>query len=92
MLCSFILNVQASTNKLETDTSSGCICCKNCKEQKCQDLCKKWSHMSAEEQKSTEGKKVKEECMAICKEHKCCSSTNQTSCEGMQGKGCCEKK
>lgn len=68
-----------------------CACCKNCKDEKCKELCKKWCSMSAEERKSDSGKKVKGECVKICKEKKCCSADGK--CEGMmEGKDCCKKK
>lgn len=94
MLCALIINVKAvNTDKqLKNDTSMSCACCKNCKDEKCKELCQKWSNMSPEAQKSEEGKKVKEECLQICKAKKCCSSTGKASCEGMEGKGCCKKK
>ena len=96
MLCALIINVKATTNdKIRKTHATECECCKNCKDEKCKELCKKWSGMSAETQKSEEGKKVKEECMAICKEKKCCSSNGKATCEGMEGKdgkGCCKKK
>lgn len=92
LLCLLMLNVKAiNTNdnpKKSTDTE--CKCCKDCKDEKCKELCKKWSDMTSEQQKGDEGKKVKEECLRICKEKKCCSSSG--TCEGMEGKGCCKKK
>ncbi|HWY36069.1 MAG TPA: hypothetical protein VNX68_15600 [Nitrosopumilaceae archaeon] len=95
MLCALVINVKAdNTNKKsEIQTSTECECCKNCKEEKCKELCKKWCGMTAEARKSAEGKKVKEECIKICKEKKCCTSTSgKTACEGMEGKDCCKKK
>lgn len=80
MLCILMLNVntiRANGNALISHTTD-CSCCKNCKDDKCKDLCKQWSNMSVADQKSDAGKKVKEECAKIC--------------EGMEGKGCCVKK
>jgi len=95
MLCALIVNVNASTtnHKIKGDPTE-CSCCKNCKDEKCKELCKKWCGMTAEAQKSAEGKKVKDECMKICKEKKCCSADGKTgTCEGMMdGKNCCKKK
>jgi LAS superfamily LD-carboxypeptidase LdcB len=93
MLCALIINVKAiNPNNPKTSKITECECCKNCKDDKCKELCKQWSNMTAEAQKSEEGKKVKDECMKICAEKKCCSSTGKTTCEGMEGKGCCNKK
>jgi len=88
VLCALMFNVSAIGN---APASSDCECCKNCKDDKCKDLCKQWSNMTADAQKSDAGKKVKEECAKICKEKKCCSSSDKGSCSGMDGKGCCKK-
>jgi hypothetical protein len=92
MLCALILNVKAiNVNNLKKGDPTECSCCKNCKDEKCKELCKKWCGMSAEARKSEEGKKVKDECTKICKEKKCCSPDGK--CEGMtEGKDCCKKK
>jgi hypothetical protein len=96
MLCSLTMTVKAATgnDKQKKSTGTECSCCKNCKEEKCKELCTKWCAMTAEEKKSVDGKKVKEECIKICKEKKCCSSDGKaTTCEGMMdGKDCCKKK
>ncbi|MES1226098.1 MAG: hypothetical protein ABUT20_62055 [Bacteroidota bacterium] len=95
MLCALIINVKAinAGNYSKSVKSTSCECCKNCKDEKCKELCTKWSNMTPEAQKSEEGKKVKEECLQICKEKKCCSSDGKaTTCAGMEGKGCCKKK
>lgn len=96
MLCALMLNVKAiNANIKSIATTTECECCKNCKDDRCKELCKKWSNMTAEAQKSEEGKKVKDECIKICKEKKCCSSSDgkTTTCEGMMdGKDCCKKK
>jgi hypothetical protein len=94
MLCALIVNVKAINvngdgKKAKATT---CECCKNCKDDKCKELCSKWSGMSAKEKESAEGKKVKEECMNICKEKKCCSTSGKATCAGMEGAGCCSKK
>jgi hypothetical protein len=93
MLCALIVNVKAVnlTNKTTGSNPTECSCCKNCKDDKCKELCKKWCGMTTEAQKSDEGKKVKEECLKICKEKKCCSADGK--CEGMtEGKSCCKKE
>ncbi len=98
MLCAFMLNISAVNARTITTGGTSCECCKNCKDEKCKELCKKWSEMSADERKSDEGKKVKEECTKICnekcKEQKCCSSEgSSSSCQSMmEGKDCCKKK
>lgn len=94
MLCALIINVKAinTGNDPKTSKTSGCDCCKNCKDEKCISLCKKYSEMTAEAQKGDEGKKVKEECMKICKEKKCCSSDGKSACMDKDAKGCCKKK
>lgn len=92
VLCAIIINVKAVNPGDHSKKASSCECCKNCKDDKCKELCAKWSNMTPEAQKSEEGKKVKEECLKICKEKKCCSSDGKTTCEGMEGKGCCKKK
>ncbi len=93
MLCAFIVNTNALTL---THTFKGepmeCACCKNCKDDKCKELCKKWAGMTPEVQKSEKGQLVKEECIKICKEKKCCSADGK-GCESMmEGKDCCKKK
>ena len=93
MLCLLVVNVKAinTTNNFKKGDPTECSCCKNCKDEKCKELCKKWCAMTAEERKSDAGKKVKEECMNLCKEKKCCSADGK--CEGMmEGKDCCKKK
>src|SRR3954462_2397586 len=92
VLCALIINVKAVNTKMNNTTE--CSCCKNCKDEKCKELCKKWSEMTAEAKESVEGQKVKEECLAICKVKKCCSVNGKTAtCEGMmEGKDCCKKK
>ena len=95
MLCALIINVKAiNTNmKAVNAEATECECCKNCKDDKCKALCLEWSKMTAQAQKSEEGKKVKEECIKICKEKKCCSKDGNTACEKMEGKAaCCKKK
>ena len=95
MLCALILDVKATgvTNQTSSSKTADCECCKNCKDEKCKELCKKWSSMTADERKGEEGKKVKEECIKICKEKKCCSSSDKNTCEAMmEGKSCCKKK
>jgi hypothetical protein len=94
MLCTFIVTTKAVTvtNKSKNDNPT-CACCKNCKDEKCMALCKKWAGMTPEARKSAEGQKVKDECMGLCKEKKCCSADGKTTCEGMMdGKDCCKKK
>lgn len=93
VLCALTtVNAGVLTNPKFT-AASACECCKNCKDDQCKALCKKWAGMSAEEQKSAAGQQVKEECMKICKEKKCCSSDGKSaSCENMtSGKSCCKK-
>jgi hypothetical protein len=95
MLCLLVVNVQAinKNDGSKKSASTECSCCKNCKDEKCKELCTKWCGMTAEARKSDEGKKVKEECMKICKEKKCCSADGKTTCEAMMdGKDCCKKK
>ena len=96
MLCALILNVKAinTNNNFKKGDPTECSCCKNCKDEKCKELCKKWCAMTAEAKKGAEGKKTKEECIKICKEKKCCSADGKsTTCEGMMdGKDCCKKK
>jgi hypothetical protein len=95
MLCALTINVKAVNTGDEPKNSktTECTCCKNCKDEKCKELCKQYSNMTDEAQKGDEGKKVKEECMKICKEKKCCSSSEKATCDGMmEGKGCCKKK
>ncbi len=95
MLCALMMNVKAMTNNDGTKkpgTATECSCCKNCKDEKCKELCTKWNGMSAEARKSEEGKKVKDECMKICEEKKCCSSDGKSGCATMEGKDCCKKK
>jgi len=96
VLCLFVVNVTAINAHGNSSKRDGteCSCCKNCKDEKCKELCKKWCGMTAEARKSNEGKKVKEECIKICKEKKCCSVDGKTStCESMMdGKDCCKKK
>jgi hypothetical protein len=93
MLCLFVSNVNAINlgNNPSKKDGTECSCCKNCKDEKCKELCKKWCGMTAEARKSNEGKKVKDECMKLCKEKKCCSTDGK--CEGMmESKDCCKKK
>jgi hypothetical protein len=94
VLCALIINVKAinASGDHKNNKSTSCECCKNCKDEKCKELCSKWSNMTAEAQKSEEGQKVKAECLQICKEKKCCSSDGKATCAGMEGKGCCKKK
>lgn len=93
MLCVVLINVKATNLGNPPSKATSCECCKNCKDDRCKELCAKWSNMTPEAQKSDEGKKVKEECLKICKEKKCCSADGKTAtCEGMEGKGCCKKK
>jgi hypothetical protein len=97
MLCTLVINVKAVTikNKAENgNPTTECTCCKNCKDEKCIALCKKWASMSPEARKGEAGQQVKNECMAICKEKKCCAADGKTaSCEAMmEGKDCCKKK
>ncbi|MCC6690398.1 MAG: hypothetical protein IT235_02585 [Bacteroidia bacterium] len=93
-LCALIINVIPvnAGNEKKVPVTTECTCCKDCKDEKCKELCKKFSSMSAEEQNGAAGEKVKEECTKICKEKKCCSSDAKSSCAGMEGKGCCKKK
>ena len=92
VLCVFALNVNNmyAGNNAKTFKTTDCKCCKKCKDDKCKELCKKWSNMTAEAQKGEEGQKVKAECLKICAEKKCCSPSG--TCPGMEGKGCCKKK
>ncbi|MBS1647563.1 MAG: hypothetical protein JST67_09510 [Bacteroidetes bacterium] len=93
MLCFLVLNVKAinSVYNLKKGDPTECSCCKNCKEDKCKALCKKWCSMTADEKKSEAGKKVKNECVKMCEEKKCCSADGK--CEGMmESKNCCKKK
>lgn len=93
VLCAFISTKATVSTTPKSHTHAVCECCKNCKDDQCKALCKKWSAMTAEEQKSAAGQQVKEECMKICKEKKCCSADGKSaSCEGMMsGKNCCKK-
>lgn len=96
LLCTLIVSIKAvniNYKSKNNNPTTDCSCCKNCKNEKCIALCKKWADMTPEARKGEEGKKVKEECMAICKEKKCCSADGKTSCEAMMnGKDCCKKK
>ena len=96
MLCAFIVNVKAinSDGPKVKKAEATCECCKNCKDDKCKELCTKWCSMTPEAQKSEEGKKVKADCMKICEAKKCCTSADgkATACEMMEGKSCCKKK
>lgn len=97
MLCVIMINVKASNvvDKSKLSVTTECGCCKDCKDEKCKELCKKWSNMSEEAQKSEEGKKVKEECTKLCAEHKDCTSSKKkkkANCESKEAKDCCKKK
>ena len=100
VLCALMLNIKtinANNDKPSKATKNECCnkseCCKNCNDEKCKELCTKMNNMTEEQQKSAEGKELKEECMKICKEQKCCSSDGKaTSCADMEGKSCCNKK
>lgn len=90
MLCVLMLNI----NAINAASFTGHDCCKNCKDDKCKEICQKYSEMTPEAQKSDEGKKIMEECKVKCKDAKCCDS--KSSCEDMSKKGkkgsCCKKK
>lgn len=92
MLCALV-STNATVSLVKKPNDHACECCKNCKDDQCKALCKKWSAMTADEQKSPAGQQVKEECMKICKEKKCCSADGKSSsCESMMsGKSCCKK-
>lgn len=94
MLCALIVNVKAinTGNEPKNSKTTECVCCKNCKDEKCKELCKQYSDLTAEAQQSEEGKKIKAECMALCEKNKCCSSSDKATCEGKEAKGCCKKK
>jgi hypothetical protein len=97
MLFALIVNVKAQTNEKEAKqtTSTECVCCHDCKNDKCKELCKKFNELTGEAQKGEEGKKVKEECMSICKENKssaCSAHYEKAACEGKKKKACCKKK
>lgn len=93
VLCAFVSTQAMISATPKSNDHTSCACCKNCKDDQCKALCAKWSALTAEEQKSPAGQKVKEECTKICKEKKCCSSDGQSSsCESMTtGKSCCKK-
>ncbi len=90
-LCILTFSVNGVIAKSGTKPTTDCQCCKDCKDDKCKDLCKQWNSMTADTQKSDAGKKVKEECAKICKENKGCSSSGKSTCLQMDGKGCCKK-
>ena len=92
MLCAIAMNINASMATVNTITgtqNNECACCKNCKSEKCKELCTKWDKMSSEDKKSKEGIAVKEECAKLCTTEKCCSSS---SCNKKAKKDCCSKK
>ena len=64
-------------------------CCKNCKDEKCKEMCAKYKAMSDTEKESEAGKKLAEECKALCKKNKCCKKEDK-KCESKEGKGCCK--
>ena len=98
MLCAITMNVKAingGDSKVK-QAATTCSCCKNCKDDKCKELCAKYCAMTPEAQKSDDGKKVKADCMKICEAKKCCTSADgktATACTDMEGgKSCCKKK
>ena len=93
MLCAIAMNINASmatVNTISNTQNHECACCKDCKSDKCKELCTKWDKMSSEEKKSKEGISVKEECAKLCTTDKCCSASS--SCDKKAKKGCCSKK
>ncbi|MCX6180670.1 MAG: hypothetical protein NT150_01905 [Bacteroidetes bacterium] len=65
-------------------------CCKNCKDDKCKEMCAKYGAMSDTEKESEAGKKLAEECKALCEKNKCCKKEDKKACESKEGKGCCK--
>jgi hypothetical protein len=95
LLCVMVLNVTAgNTTPVKKTSKDGttCECCKNCKDQKCKDLCARWGKMTTEQQNGAAGKTLKAECMKICEEKKCCTAADgkATSCK-MESGSCCKK-
>lgn len=93
MLCVIAMNFNAAMATVNTSNGTHnqeCSCCKDCKSDKCKELCTKWDKMTSEEKKSKEGIAVKEDCAKICTTEKCCTSSS--SCDKKVKKGCCAKK
>ena len=94
LLCAIAFNISTSSASVTCGNSGSngheCSCCKNCKSDKCKELCTKYDKLSDDEKKSADGTKVKEECEKLCKTEKCCSSGDK-SCDKKAKKGCCSK-
>ncbi len=91
LLCALMFSISGVIANDRIKSSIDSTCCKDCKADKCQDLCKQWNSMSRDAQKSDAGKKVKEECKEICKESNGCSSNGKSTCTPIDVKGCCKK-